>query len=93
MRGLPALVARRLAPTLGGSVTTEESGMGIGVGILLLAVGAILAFAVHASVSGLDVQVVGVVLDLVVFAPRRRTAVYGTVAPVRSTIVTERDVY
>lgn len=77
--------------------------MGIGVGILLLAVGAILTFAVHATVSGLDVQVVGVVLmvagalgialDLLVFAPRRRTAVYDTVAPARSTTATERDIY
>ncbi|MFN2471311.1 MAG: DUF6458 family protein [Gaiellaceae bacterium] len=33
--------------------------MGIGVSILLVAVGAILAFAVDAEVSGLDVQTVG----------------------------------
>ena len=33
--------------------------MGIGVSIFLIAVGAILAFAVSAEVSGLDVQVVG----------------------------------
>ena len=33
--------------------------MGFGVGIFLVALGAILAFAVHASVSGLDLAVVG----------------------------------
>jgi hypothetical protein len=33
--------------------------MGIGVSIFLIAVGAILAFAVDAEVSGLDVQTVG----------------------------------
>jgi uncharacterized protein DUF6458 len=33
--------------------------MGIGVSIFLIAVGAILAFAVSAEVSGLDVQTVG----------------------------------
>lgn len=59
--------------------------MGIGVGVFLLAVGAVLAFAVHASVNGLDVStvgwilmaagVLGLVLDLAVFAPRRRTVV------------------
>jgi hypothetical protein len=56
--------------------------MGIGIGILFIAVGAILTFAVDATVSGLDIEVVGVilmivgalgiVLDLVIFAPRRR---------------------
>jgi multisubunit Na+/H+ antiporter MnhG subunit len=65
--------------------------MGIGVGVFLLALGAVLAFAVHASVSGLDLSTVGwilmaagllgLVLDLAVFAPRRRTVVSrGTVA-------------
>ena len=39
--------------------------MGIGVGLLLIAVGAILAFAVEAEISGLDVQVVGWILMLV----------------------------
>ena len=38
--------------------------MGIGVGILLIAVGAILTFAGHATVAGLDTQVVGWVLML-----------------------------
>ncbi|HEX7165738.1 MAG TPA: DUF6458 family protein [Acidimicrobiales bacterium] len=36
--------------------------MGIGVSVFLLAVGAILAFAVDASVSGLDLDTVGVIL-------------------------------
>lgn len=71
--------------------------MGIGISIFLLAVGAILAFAVHASVNGIDLQTVGVilmvvgaigvVLFLLVFMPRRRRYVrqtsYGTgAAPV-----------
>ena len=38
--------------------------MGIGVGILLIVVGAILTFAVHATVAGLDLQVVGWILML-----------------------------
>jgi hypothetical protein len=59
--------------------------VGIGVGIVLLAIGAILTFAVDAQVNGLDIEVVGVILmiagavglllDLVVFAPRRRSTV------------------
>ena len=36
--------------------------MGIGVGVFLLALGAILAFAVHVQIAGLDLQVVGWVL-------------------------------
>lgn len=59
--------------------------MGIGVSVLLIAVGAILTFAVDVSVSGVDLDVVGVILmivgvigiiaDLVIFAPRRRDTV------------------
>ena len=36
--------------------------MGIGFSTFLLAVGAILTFAVHATVAGLDIRVVGIVL-------------------------------
>ena len=36
--------------------------MGIGVSIFLIAIGAILAFAVNAEISGLDIDVVGVIL-------------------------------
>ena len=76
--------------------------MGIGVSVFLLAVGAVLAFAVEASVSGLDVQVVGVILmaaglvglllELAVFAPRRRAVVTRAAAPVEERVQT-RDVY
>ena len=36
--------------------------MGIGVSVFLLALGAILTFAVEASISGLDIPVVGIIL-------------------------------
>jgi hypothetical protein len=36
--------------------------MGIGVSLILIAVGAVLAFAVHASTSGFDVNTVGYIL-------------------------------
>ena len=59
--------------------------MGIGVGLFLIAVGAVLTWAVNATVSGVDINTVGVILmiveglgillDLIIFAPRRRTGV------------------
>ena len=39
--------------------------MGLGVSLFLVAVGAILTWAVSAEVSGLDIQVVGVILMVV----------------------------
>ena len=39
--------------------------MGIGTSILLIAVGAILKFAVHTSVSGVSIQTIGVILMVV----------------------------
>ena len=39
--------------------------MGIGVSIILIAVGAILTWAVNASVSGLELQTIGVILMVV----------------------------
>jgi Domain of unknown function (DUF6458) len=39
--------------------------MGLGVSLILIAVGAILTWAVTAEVSGLDVQVIGVILMVV----------------------------
>jgi Flp pilus assembly protein protease CpaA len=56
--------------------------MGIGVSIFLIALGAILTFAVHATFSGVSIQTIGVILmiagalglivTMLVFAPRRR---------------------
>lgn len=39
--------------------------MGIGVGIFLIAVGAILTFAVEEEISGIDISTVGVILMVV----------------------------
>jgi hypothetical protein len=72
--------------------------MGIGVGLVFIAVGAVLTFAVNAAVSGVNIQVVGVILmavgalgvliDLAVFAPRRRsvTAYHATVPVAPATV-------
>jgi hypothetical protein len=72
--------------------------MGIGVSIFLLALGAILAFAVDYEVSGLDISVIGVILmvcgaiglalTMLVFGRRDR----GVVAEDR-VVTRERDVY
>ena len=39
--------------------------MGIGVSIFLIALGAVLAFAVHVTTSGVDIQTIGVILMIV----------------------------
>jgi len=59
--------------------------MGLGVSIFLIALGAILAFAVDYTVSGLDlstigfilmvVGVIGLITSLFLFGPRNRTVV------------------
>jgi hypothetical protein len=77
--------------------------MRLGTSIVLLALGAILAFAVRYDLRGLDVQVVGwilmaagalgVVLELAVWAPRRRrvvTAHDGYAPAGRTTVRDER---
>jgi hypothetical protein len=57
----------------------------LGTSLFLIAVGAILTFAVNASISGLDIATVGIILmivgavglliSLLYWGPRRRTAV------------------
>jgi Domain of unknown function (DUF6458) len=69
--------------------------MGIGSGVFLLAVGAILAFAVEYDVAGIELSVVGwilmiagalgIILFLTVWAPRRRVVDGGTVVEERRT--------
>jgi hypothetical protein len=66
--------------------------MGIGGSIFLLALGAILAFAVNAHISGLDINVVGwvlmaaglvgLILTIWYWNSRRRTAVVSQSRPV-----------
>ena len=61
--------------------------MGIGTGVFLIAVGAILAFAVERDISGLELSTVGwilmaagalaIILFLTVWAPRRRSVDRG----------------
>ncbi len=72
--------------------------MGIGVSVFLLALGAILAFAVDADISGLDISTVGIILmiagaigllmTMLLFGRRDR----GTVVEDR-VVTRDRDVY
>ncbi len=72
--------------------------MGIGVSIFLLALGAILAFAVNATVNGLDIQVIGIILMacgalgllLTMLVLNRATA---RPAVTEERVVRDRDVY
>jgi Domain of unknown function (DUF6458) len=70
--------------------------MGIGTSLFLIAVGAILYFAVNADISGLSISTIGIILmvvgvlglviSLFLLSPRRR-------APAEGTVVRERDTY
>ena len=70
--------------------------MGIGTSLFLIAVGAILYFAVNAAVSGIEIATVGLILmvigglglliSLFLLSSARR-------APVERTVVRDRDVY
>jgi Domain of unknown function (DUF6458) len=81
----------------------EAQRMGIGVSIFLIAVGAILTFAVEASVAGIDLDVVGVILmavgalglvmTLLIWGPRRRIAPVERPGAPRREVVEERRVY
>ena len=72
--------------------------MGIGASITLLAIGAILAFAVNAEVSGLDISTIGIILmvcgaiglllTMLVFGRRDRVGVAE-----ERVITRDRDVY
>ncbi len=72
--------------------------MGIGVSILLIAVGLILALAVHADLGAIDIQVVGwilvaagvlgLVITMIIWGPRR------TAPPARGgEVIEERRTY
>jgi hypothetical protein len=79
---------------------TDQGGnaVGIGASIFLIAIGAILTFAVEADISGLDIAVVGVILMVagalgllftaLIWGPRRRATPYAD-----ETVVREREVY
>ena len=68
--------------------------MGIGTSLFLIAVGAILYFAVDASISGLDIATVGIIL-MVVGVVGLAISLYFLSQARRDTrtVVRDRDVY
>ena len=76
--------------------------MGIGGGLFLVAVGAVLTWGVTATVGGMNIHtigiilivvgVIGVFLDLLLFAPRRRSSRVVSTG-VGGTIVQDQDTY
>ncbi len=74
--------------------------MGIGTSIFLTAIGAILYFAVNASISGLEIQTIGLILMIVGIVGLVISLFYATMwrdraaaAPADRPVVRERDVY
>lgn len=67
--------------------------MGIGVSIFLIAVGAILAFALNVDVSGVDLSVVGYILMIVGLIGLIMTAFIWGPRNRRGDVVEERRVY
>ena len=74
--------------------------MGIGVSLFLIAAGAILAFAVNAVTNVANIQTIGIILmivgglglllDLIIFAPRRRGVVVDRSYPMDDEVTTTR---
>ena len=73
--------------------------MGIGTSIFLIAVGAILYFAVNADISGLEISTVGLILMIVGIIGLLISLFYTTLAtrrgaaPVDRPVARERDIY
>ena len=70
--------------------------MGIGTSLFLLAVGAILYFAVDADISGLEIKTIGIILMVIAVIGLLISLFFLSQArrgPVDRTVVRDRDVY
>jgi beta-lactamase regulating signal transducer with metallopeptidase domain len=67
--------------------------MGIGTSLFLIAVGAILYFAVDASVSGIEITTVGIILMVVGILGLLISLFFMSSARRDRTVVRDRDVY
>ena len=67
--------------------------MGIGTSLFLIAVGAILYFAVDASVSGIEITTVGIILMVVGVLGLLISMFFVASARRDRTVVRDRDVY
>ena len=66
--------------------------MGIGTSLVLIAIGAILRYAVHASVSGVSIHVVGLIL-IVVGVAGLVVSLIRMLSARRRGMIIDRDVY
>ncbi len=67
--------------------------MGIGTSIFLIALGAILKFAVNAEVSGLEISTIGVILMVAGILGLLVSLYFMSIANRRDTVARDRDVY
>jgi hypothetical protein len=99
-------MAKLMRSLVGRSVDTGGHRVGIGTSIFLIALGAILKYAVTADVEGINLDTVGVILMVVgivglllsllwmtIWADRRRDRAVVADRPVDRVRVVERDVY
>ncbi len=67
--------------------------MGIGTSIFLIALGAILKFAVNAEVSGLEISTIGVILMIAGILGLLVSLYFMSVSARRDPVARDRDVY
>ena len=67
--------------------------MGIGTSIFLIALGAILKFAVNAEVSGLEISTIGVILMVAGILGLLVSLYFMSVSTRREPVARDRDVY
>jgi hypothetical protein len=74
----------------------EACGVGIGTSLFLIAVGAILYFAVNADISGLEISTIGIILMVIGVVGLLISLFFLSQArrgPAERTVVRDRDVY
>jgi hypothetical protein len=71
----------------------HPDGMGIGTSLFLIAVGAILYFAVDASISGLEITTIGLILMIVGVIGLLISLYFLSTARRNSTVVRDREYY
>jgi beta-lactamase regulating signal transducer with metallopeptidase domain len=70
----------------------DADGMGIGTSLFLIAVGAILYFAVNADISGLEISTIGIIL-MVIGVVGLLISLFFLSQSRDRTVVRDRDVY
>jgi beta-lactamase regulating signal transducer with metallopeptidase domain len=74
----------------------EDGNVGLGTSLFLIAVGAILYFAVNADISGIEISTIGIILMVIGVVGLLISMFLMTTArraPAERTVVRDRDVY